>query len=201
MPLPRTTMRMPHRTTAVLLATLAAATALAGCFGGDDGGGAAATTPAPTTTTTPPAATPTGSAAPQTPSVPQTRPAPVEDAGAIQGPFDKTWAIDVPRVGATGMSLVFSLAGVEAGAPVTARVNLVLADPDGAPIKTAVVGLGGEADSVSWMLTPSEVARAGTYSLQATAGDPTGGQAPAPLPVGVPSGGLANFGLYAQVEY
>lgn len=115
------------------------------------------------------------------------------DSGSIQGPFSRSWDIEVENVGFTNAMIHFTLTGVQAGAPPTARVNLVLADPDGATVLSGVAGVGGDGDAIEWTLTPAELPMAGTYVLTATAGSDT----PAP----VPSVGLANFDLLAMVEY
>lgn len=124
-----------------------------------------------------------------TPATPE--PFVLEDSGAIAGPFSKAWGIEVENVAFTSAMIHFALSGAQAGAPPTARVNLELQDPEGAIIKSAVLGLGGEGDMVEWTLTPVDLPAAGTYSLVAT----SGGDAP------LPSVGIANYELAASVTY
>lgn len=113
------------------------------------------------------------------------------DSGAIQGPFTKQWDVEVANVGFTNAMVHFALTGAQAGAPPTARVNLVLLDPEGGVVKSAVAGLGGSGDTIEWTFTAADLSTAGTYTLQATAGD----QAP------LPSVGIANYDLMVMVEY
>lgn len=175
-----------------LLATLllATAVALAGCTSD-------APAPAPPKDDAPdaPAAAPPAREPAAAPPVPQTRPAnpdPTMDDGDIRGAFDKSWDIEAPRVGARGLTVLFNLTGVEAGAPPTATVTLRLVDPDGAPVRTATLGVGGDGNALAWTLQGTEM-MAGTYTLTA--------QAPAPGPGSLPSAGLAQYDLYAYAEY
>lgn len=173
----------------ILLATLVLAAALvAGCTN------KGTPTPVGNDTNTTPGVTPTKPGGGTT--INGTKPADtnVTDSGAISGPFSKTWDIAVPNVGFKSAEIQFTLTGAQAGAPVTARVNLQLTDKDGKVVKSDTVGLGGSGDSVDWKLTVAELPAAGTYTLAAVAG---AGPAPAP----VPSVGVANYALTAMVMY
>lgn len=153
-------------------------TILAGCTGSDEGGDEAdATTPAPDGGGSGPSAPPQDFL--------------IEDAGEITGPFTRTWSIDVDNVAYSAANIHFEMAGLQAGAPPTARVHLQLSDPEGNPVKTATLGVGGSGDSITWGLTPADTPTAGTYTLRAVAGsdDP------------LPSAGFASWALHAQVTY
>ena len=113
------------------------------------------------------------------------------DSGSINGPFAQTWDLVVENVGFTRATVHFALTGAQAGAPPTARVNLVLRDPDGAAVMSSTLGLGGSGNAVDWTLTPAELPVAGTYTLAAVADSAT------PLP----SAGLANYELAVLVTY
>lgn len=167
------------RTWTILTALLLASAALAGCTSKDDGDDGAADGSTPDA----------GGSGPGngTATVEDFL---LEDAGMIQGPFQESWDVVVENVAFRSALVEFALQGVQAGAPPAARVQLVLSDPDGAPVKTATLGIGGEGDSVSWTLTNAEIQAAGTYTLQATAQ-----QGP------VPSGGVAQYTLHAVVDY
>lgn len=163
--------------------------------------GCAKETPPPdssTTTTTPtgstPTTTPTGNGTTTPPATPN--PDPVTDKGAMQGPFDKTWTVDVPAISPKNVAINFNMTGAQPGAPVTAHVSLVLTGPDGKVLKTAELGLGGNGDKVAWTLSAGDIVSAGALTLKATTGASPGGPAP-----GIPSGGIANYELYAYVEY
>lgn len=187
-----------------LLVTLLVATAfLAGCTGSDapaadkpaGSDGAAQQPPAGSddgaADAQPPAGGAQDGAAPPQASYPP-HSAPTADAGEIRGAFDEAWAIEVPSVGARGMTVHFNLTGIEADAPPTAQVTLRLLDPDGKELKRALVGLGGEADAVEWRLQGTDLAGAGAYTLEATADAEPGA---------LPSAGLAKYQLYAYAEY
>ena len=180
------------RTLLVLL--LAAATLTAGCTkdDGGDGGGDGNTTPTGggTTTTTPPTqngTTPGGGSVPQT--------APVEDAGAIQGPFEKSWVLNVPQVSPRAITVLFNLTGAQPGVPATAKVHLEFLGPDGAVLKSTDVGLGGSGEAVAWTFGPTDAQTTGDYVVRATA------TAAAPGAPGLPSGGVGNYQFYGLVEY
>lgn len=169
---------------------LAAAALTAGCTSDDEPGDGTTTTSPPTgtTTATPP---PGGNTTPPPGPAPQ----PVTDAGSIAGPFEKSWTITVPRLSPRAVTVNFNLTGAQAGAPPTAKVYLEFASPDGAVLKSTSVGLGGSGDSVAWSFTAADIAVTGDYVLRASASPPAAG---AP---GLPSGGVANYELYALVEY
>jgi hypothetical protein len=168
---------MPVRTWA-LAAILLLASVLAGCTNADDGAGDGTPTPGPGN------GGGDGATAPPADFL-------IEDAGAITGPFDETWDVVVANVAYDSASIHFELAGLQAGAPPTARVNLELADPDGSVVKSATLGVGGSGNAVTWELTPADTPTAGTYTLRAVAGSD------APLP----SAGFATWALHAQVTY
>lgn len=185
---------MLHRSWA-LLATLLLPALLAGCTGdeppamepdetppaGGSGSGA-----------TPPADGSGGSATPPAPAVkPTTKP--VEANGEIAGPFEESWDLAVPAANPRQAVVAFALAGMQEGAPPTARVNIGLYDPEGTLLKSETLGLGGTADSLSWTLGAADLPAAGTYSIRASSQPETGGL--------VPSAGFAKFTLYALVEY
>lgn len=176
------------------LAALLLTTALAaGCTSTDDGAAPAPSPSNPGAGSAAPSPSNPGSGA-NTPPIAQPRPSPVPvtDSGDIQGAFDRAWEIRVPQVGARGMTIDFALAGIEAGAPPTARVELRLLDPNGAEVKRGVAGVGGDGDVVSWKLTGAEVATPGAYVLTAQASPEAGA---------LPSAGLAKYQLYALAEY
>ena len=171
---------MPARTWA-LLGTLLVATLAAGCTkGGDDPGSGGTPTPADGGTTP----TPGGNATTPDDFT-------LEDSGAFQGPFQQTWDIPVENVAYTAATIQFELAGVQAGAPPTARVNLQLADPEGNIVKSTTLGVGGSGNSAAWDLTPADTPTPGTYTLSAVSGSD--------LPL--PSGGVATWTLLAQITY
>lgn len=172
--------RMAARAWALVATLLFASAALAGCTkpdAGDDG--------APTTPTLPTG----GSDGGGTGATPEDFL--LDDGGTIQGPFSQSWNIEISNVAYSMAMVHFELAGLEAGAPPTARVNLQLADPDGNVVKSAIVGVGGDGNAASWDLTPAETPVPGTYVLSAVAGS----DAP------VPSLGLATWSLHAEVMY
>lgn len=182
----------------VLLAALALpATLLAGCTSNNDGGGNDDSSNAP------PADRNNGNGAPgngagvgSRPSQPRAEP--VQDAGDVAGPFEKAWNLEVASVAFREAHVQFSLAGAQAGAPPTARVQLSLLDPNGALVKTESVGLGAPGDSLSWTLRAADMPAPGTYVLKATA-TPDANASPGP---GVlPSAGLAKYTLHAEVLY
>lgn len=184
------------RVHAVLLIGLLVATALAGCTG-DDGGDAA---PTPPTETPPTGGSPTTPTGPTTPTPDDTTTPPparadvvVTDAGAVQGPFEKSWTLDVPDAGYQAALIQFNLTGAQAGAPVTARVYLSVSGPDGTPLKSGTVGLGG-GNALEYAFSPGELP-AGSYTVSAMA-EPQQGGVP-----GVPSFGIGNYELYAIVDY
>lgn len=172
---------MAVRTWALLATFLLAFAALAGCTKSDEGDDGA---PMPTNPTDGSGGSDGGSAAAPEDFL-------LEDGGDIQGPFSQSWSIEVENVAYSMAMIHFELAGLEAGAPPTARVNLQLADPDGNVVKGAVLGLGGEGNAASWELTPAETPVPGTYVLSAVSGSD------APLP----SLGLASYTLHAEVTY
>lgn len=184
-----------HRRWPILAALLVAALATAGCAKeedmppGDDGTTTTTTPPTGGATTTTPPTNGTGGGATPPPAQ-----KPVEDAGTINGPFDKSWTIPVPQVSPKVVTVLFNLTGAQAGAPATARVHLDFVSPDGTVLKSAVVGLG-ESPSVAWAFQPADIPTAGDYVVKASAA-PSPGGAP-----GLPSGGVANYQLYALVEY
>lgn len=183
-----------HRRWPILAALLVAALATAGCAKeedtppGDDGTTTTTTPPTGGVTTTTPPTNGTGGGNPPPAQ------APIEDSGAVNGPFDKSWTIPVPQVSPKVVTVLFNLTGAQPGAPVTARVHLDFVSPDGTVLKSAVVGLG-ESPSVAWAFQPADIPTAGDYVLKASAASPGAG---AP---GLPSGGVANYQLYALVEY
>lgn len=172
--------RMAARAWALVATLLLASAALAGCTKPD-----AVEDDTPTTPTIP-----TGGSGGESPGA-TPEDFLLDDGGTIQGPFSQSWNVEIANV-AYSMALVhFELAGLEAGAPPTARVNLQLADPDGNVVKSGVVGVGGDGNAASWDLTPAETPVPGTYVLSAVAGSD--------LPV--PSLGLATWTLHAEVMY
>lgn len=183
-------LRAPGGVLLVVL-VLAVAIASAGCVKKDN--------PPPDATMT----TPTGTSSTPTPptgganGTSSTKPVvtPVTAKGAIQGPFDMTWKINVPQVSPKDLIVNFNLTGAQPGAPPTASVYLVLSGPDSKAIKTATIGLGGSGDKVAWTLG-SEAAAIGDYTLKATTQP-----APGPAPTGLPSGGVANYDLFMGVDY
>ena len=180
------------RTLLVLL--LAAATLTAGCTkedGGDGGDGGNTTPTGGGTTTTPPTTngtTPGGGNAPTT--------APVTDAGAVQGPFEKSWTLAVPQVSPRMVTVLFNLTGAQAGVPPTARVHLEFLSPEGQVLKSTDVGLGGSGEAVAWTFGPADVPAPGDYVVRASAS-----ATPAPGAPGLPSGGVGNYQFYGHVEY
>lgn len=180
----------------VLLVALALPAALlAGCTSNDDGGDAGTPPPAGSGgDADAPGASRPGNGAANPPHAAHAEP--VEDAGDIAGPFEKTWNLDVASVAFREARVDFALAGAQAGAPPTARVQLSLLDPNGAVVKTESVGLGAPADSLSWTLRAADLPAPGTYVLQATA-TPSADAGPGALP----SAGLAKYTLHAEVMY
>ena len=179
------------RTLLVLL--LAAATLTAGCTNdgdGGDGGDGGNATPTGGTTTTPPTGNGTTPGGGSTPS-----PAPVEDAGAVQGPFEKSWTLSVPQVSPRAVTVLFNLTGAQPGVPATAKVHLEFISPDGTVLKSTDVGLGGSGESVAWTFGPADIQTTGDYVVRATA------TAAAPGAPGLPSGGVGNYQFYGLVEY
>lgn len=167
-----------------LVALLLVATVLAGCTAPEN---APEADPAPSR---PGPKGPAGAA----PGHPTDHAAPVEDAGDIAGPFQKTWDLHVASVAFREAHVEFALAGAQPGAPPTARVQFSLLDPEGNVVKTALVGLGGDSDTLSWTLRAADLPAPGTYTLQAVNGvsaDPTSLATP----------GLAKYTLHAQVLY
>lgn len=178
------------RTLLVLL--LAAAMLTAGCTGddGDGAGGDGGNTTPTGGTTTPPTGngtTPGGGGAPST--------APITDAGAVQGPFEKSWTLAVPQVSPRMVTVLFNLTGAQAGVPPTARVHLEFLSPEGQALKSTDVGLGGSGEAVAWTFGPADVPTPGDYVVRASASPP------APGAPGLPSGGVGNYQFYAHVEY
>lgn len=144
---------------------------------------------------TPPAMGAPRDAAGRAPSMAAARPAApmaVADAGDIRGPFEEAWEVGVPQVGASGLHVAFNLTGTQPGAPPTARVRLVMLAPDGAELASALVGLGAGTDRIQWSFGPAEVAQPGAYLLKAAVVEEA---------VGLPSGGLARYAIYAYAEY
>lgn len=177
-----------------LVLVLASALLLAGCTSSGD---EPATDPAPEAPAPNPGAKSPGGATGAAPPAQQHPPAhqsePVQDAGDIAGPFAKAWNVDVASVAFREVRVDFALAGAQAGAPPTARVELALLDPAGNVVKTQAVGLGADVDSLSWTLRAADMPAPGTYVLQATSSQAA--------PAGLPSGGLAKYTLHAEVLY
>lgn len=178
-------MRLPT----LLVALALPAALLAGCTAPED-------TPSDDTTPQPgPGPGPGGSDPPPQDQPESVDAAPVDDSGDIVGPFQKAWELEVATIAFREAHVTFALAGAQAGAPPTASVQFSLLDPDGKVVKTALVGLGGEGDSLEWTLRAADLPSAGTYVLEA-ASTPT---ATAP---GVPAApGLAKYTLHAEVVY
>lgn len=172
----------------VTLLVLASVT-LAGCTSPDE---PAAPSPMPGDGAPPAPGPAPGGNAPQAPAA-KPNVQPVTDTGTIQGTFEKSWTLEIPKVGFRDVTVSFSLKGVEESAPPTARVQLALLDAQGALVKTGLVGLGAE-NALEWALTPADLPAAGTYTLQATS------QADAPGGA-LPSLGLAKYDLYAMPNY
>jgi hypothetical protein len=172
---------------------LAAAVLTAGCTK-DEGDGQPTTSTPPTggTTTTPPT-TPGGG---NSTTPPPASPAPVTDAGAIQGEFTKSWTLTVPALSPRAVTVLFNLTGAQAGAPPTAKVHMEFVAPDGSVLKSTDVGLGGSGNAVSWTFGPADVQATGDYVVRATAA-----ASPVPGGPGLPSGGIANYDFYGAVEY
>lgn len=180
----------------MLVIVLVSALAVAGCVKKDPA--PTSTTPTPTTDATPTGTTPptsSGGGSGNTSSSPPTSPDAVKDKGTIQGPFEKTFPINVPVISPRSVTVLFNLTGAQPGAPATASVYLAFTDPTGKILKSANLGLGG-VPSVSWSFTAADITSTGTYNLKATAQPPQG-----PAPTGLPSGGVANYDLYAKVDY
>lgn len=140
-----------------------------------------------------PAQQPPASAPRESKPAPKPAVRPVHDSGAISGPFEKTWTLDVPTMGFSTADVSFVLTGAQPGAPPTARIYLAFLDPEGKEIKSALVGLGGAGDEVTWSFPNGDMPRAGAYSIVAKA-QPQDGP-------GMPSVGFANYELAAQVNY
>lgn len=183
------------RTFALLLVGLLSATALSGCFGNDDGaagsGDADAGTAPPASGgdagTAPPPSSDGGGAAPPASRADVT----LDDAGAIEGPFEKSWPVDVPAADYNNVLVQFALLPTEDGAPATARVFLSFEAPDGTSLRSVTLGLGGS-DRLEYSFNPGELA-AGQYTLRATAEPTEIG--------GVPSLGYATYEMHALADY
>lgn len=181
---------MAARKWTLLAALLLAGAVLAGCTAPD-----APDAPAPQ----PPAGGEPGASDPPASPPRDVKPAPapkvepVYDSGAIEGPFEKEWKLDVPTMGFRSADIAFTLLGAQPGAPPTARVYLAFLDPDGKEIKSAVLGLGGSGNEVTWSFPNGDMPRAGTYRIVATAQPQDDGA--------LPSVGFANYELAAQVNY
>lgn len=115
----------------------------------------------------------------------------LEDSGDIEGAFEHAWDVEVANVAFRDAGITFTLRGIEPGVPPTARVHLTLYDPNGVPLQSGSVGLGAEANELTWSFTPGQLPLAGSYTLKAATADS------APLP----SGGYANWDLAAHVTY
>lgn len=175
-----------------LLVALVSATALAGCFGQDDAGAQAPVAAKPETdSSTSDSSTASGPASPPPPSMPAD--VTVNDAGNIEGPFEKSWNIEIPEAGYREVLVRFDLMPAQDGAPVTARVFASFNAPDGASLKSVTLGLGGS-NALEYSFGPGELAP-GTYTLTATAQPQPGG-----LPSS-PSFGLAKYSLAATTDY
>lgn len=182
---------MAARKWTLLAALLVVGAALAGCTSPSD-------SPAPKQPQAqPPAGEQPGPADPPAAQPAKPAPAPkvepVYDSGAIQGSFEKAWTLDVPTMGFRSADVAFVLTGAQPGAPPTARVYLAFLDPDGKEIKSAILGLGGAANEVTWSFPNGDMPRAGAYRIVATA-EPQDDAA-------LPSVGFANYELAAQVNY
>jgi hypothetical protein len=185
------------RLLAVLLAALLSAVALAGCADDADDAGTPTPSPEPTTPTpTTPGDGGDGGDDNETPPPPARADVVVTDAGDVQGPFEKSWTLDVPDAAYRSVLVQFNLTPAQDGAPVTARVYVTFTGPDGAVLQSATVGLGG-APAAEFSFSPGALP-AGSYTLAATA-EPS--SAPAPGLPGTPSFGVAKFDVYAIADY
>lgn len=181
---------MAPRTWTLLTTLLLAGALLAGCTSPDPA--PQAPQPQPPAGDEP-AAQPPANAPRDSKPAPKPAVRPVQDSGAIEGPFERTWQLDVPTMGFRTADVSFALKGVQPGAPPTARIYLAFLDPEGKEIKSAVLGLGGAGDSITWSFPNSDMPFAGAYSIVAKA-EPHGDQA-------LPSVGFAQYDLAAQVNY
>jgi hypothetical protein len=188
-------MTFPRLTLVLVLLVVASAIA-AGCIKKEDTNPPPSTTPpsggSPPTGTTP---TPTDNGTGTGGGTPPPQTQPVKDSGQIQGQFEKSWTLTVPVVAPRDVVVLFNLTGAQAGAPPTAQVYLTFSDPNGKMLKSATIGLNGPAN-VQWAFTAADITATGSYTLKATSQPAT-----APLPQGLPSGGLANYDLFAKVDY
>lgn len=188
---------MAFRTWSILAVLMIAGAALSGCTSPSDDARAAEPPAA-----NPPAddgtsegggdATGDGQDAPARSIKPATEPVTAE--GSIRGQFEKEWLLEVPTAGFKQTLVEFNLSGVQDGAPPTARVYFALYKPDGSLLKGATLGMGQD-PLVTWTLTNADMPEPGAYLLKATA-EPQNQS-----PTGVPSFGLADYELYAYVEY
>lgn len=176
---------MAARTWVLITALVLASAAIAGCTKPADDAPEQPDTMPPADKTPAP-----GNNAPNAPAPPPSDYV-LDDAGEIQGPFEKTWEIHVTNVAYRETSLRFELASLQAGAPPTARVTLALYDPMGTPIKSAAVGLGADSNGLDWTFMLGELPVPGAYQLKAT----TGTDSP------LPSLGAASYQLHAIVDY
>lgn len=178
-----------------LVLLLGSALLLAGCTSpGDE----PATDPAPKAPASNPGGNNPGGSNAAAPPAQQPPPAhhdaePLQDAGDVAGPFEKAWNLEVASVAFREAHVEFSLAGAQAGAPPTARVELALVDPQGNVLKKESVGLGADADALSWTLRAADLPAAGTYVLKATSAPAGAGS--------LPSAGFAKYTLHAEVLY
>lgn len=175
----------------VLPAVLALSVALAGCTATQDNADTA--DPAPPVATPeppqPPARPPGETPGSQPPAPPQD--VELADAGEIAGTFERTWDIKVENVAFQRVDVRFSVAGVQDGAPPTARVHLTLRDPDGLLVKEGSVGLGAPSNGLAWAFSTGQLLTPGSYQLKAT----TAHEAP------LPSAGFATYSFAAHVDY
>lgn len=178
----------------MLAIVLVSALAISGCVKKDTTE-PTPTTSTPTTSTTPTGTTPTSPTNGGNSTPPKPTTTAVVDKGAIQGQFEKAWTINVPVVSPASVTVLFNVTGAQAGAPATAAVYLVFTDPAGKVLKSATLGLGGD-PGVKWSFTAADITSTGDYKLKATSQAATG-----PVPTGLPSGGVANYDLYAKVDY